>query len=393
MTRRVVIWVLSGLVLLGGGATRAAVAAEPAPAYASLPGAKALALVPSRPEVRALVQGQPHDLAASVTARERCQAMAAPGETCEIVFLNDEHVTTGREILERVPSAPHPLFLWRYRRGPTELYLAGSIHVLKPSLYPLPRQLDTAFDRADHLVLEVNMADIDPAELQRRTLSYALLAPPQTLRTVIPPDLYARLGEHLADYGSGPEMLDAAKPAMVMNQVVILRLLALGYLPDSGLESHFLARRTHQDVLELESLDAQLDLLFNQPLDTQVVLLRETLDMEAQIEPLLSGMLVAWLSGDDAGFLEEFTAQSGDSPEAQAFSRKLLDERNAVMADRIEGLLDAAPGGHYFVLVGAAHLVGDDGIVNLLARRGTMGRRIQSTERIAGESNPQGARP
>jgi len=361
-----------------GGAARAA------EDYAALAEAKALAVSPRRPdEVRGLVHGQPHDLAAARAALAACQRQAAPDEPCEVVRLNGERITTGAEIRARVP-ARHPLFLWRFERQGTVVYLAGSIHILKPTLYPLPAQIETAFERADHLVLEVDVTALPPQALQQRTLAYGLLPPGQSLRAVLPDTLYAALGNRLADYGMTPDMLDRAKPAMVMNQIVVSRLMSLGYLPDSGLESHFLARRAGRTVLELESLDDQLDLLFNQPLDTQIELLAETLEVADDIEPLLTGMLLAWLSGDDAAFLESFRAQSGDSPRARAFTRALLEDRNHVMADGIARFLAAADGASrtYFVLVGAAHLVGEEGIVPLLADRGYRGRRIHAGETL-----------
>lgn len=355
-------------------------------AYDELQRAKALAVVPDRPQqVRAVAAGQPHDLAASVAAREQCEAQAGADEACEIVRLNDEQITTGREIRERVPDERHPLFLWRFQRHDTVLYLAGSIHILKPSLYPLPPQLDAAFEQSDALVLEVDVAAITPQDMQRRTLQYALLPAGQTLRDVLPEALYSRLGDHLGNYGMSPEMVSRAKPSLVMNQIVVSRLLTLGYLPDSGLESHFMSRLGDRQILELESLDAQLELLFNQPLATQVELLEETLDVAGDIEPMLAGMLVAWLSGNDARFLELFKAQSGDTPLSRAFTRELLEERNHTMAASIRDLLAVNPADAprtYFVLVGAAHLVGEEGIVPLLAQHGIRGKRVHSTDKL-----------
>lgn len=362
-------------------------AAAAQPGFDGLPGAKALAVVPTRPDaVRGVAHSQPHDLAASIQARELCQQQAAPGEVCEIVQLNGERITSGAEIRSRVPQSQHPLFLWRFQRHATVVYLAGSIHILKPSLYPLPRQLEAAFQQADYLVLEVDVASIDPQVLQQRTRQYVLLDGQRTLSGVLPPDLHRSLGRHLADYGMTPAMLEPAKPAWVMNQIVVSRLMALGYLPDSGLESHFVSRRTHQQVLELESLDAQLELLFDQPMATQIELLAETLEVADDIEPLLAGMLVAWLSGDDARFMEMFKAQSGDSPRSRAFTRQLLEDRNHTMAAGIRRFLDNAPPAQprtYFVLVGAAHLIGDEGIVPLLARDGIHGTRLRSTDTVS----------
>lgn len=359
--------------------------------YDKLPEAKALAVSPRHPDsVRGLTYAQPNELAASVRAREQCQANAAPNESCEVVRLDDLHITTGAEMLSRVPDR-HPLFLWRYQRSASVVYLAGSIHILKPSLYPLPEQFDDAFRRSNYLVLEVNVSSMSTDEIQRHTRTHALLPKGQTLADVLPVPLENRLERHLAAFGMTTAMIASAKPAMAMNQIVVSRLLTLGYLPDSGLESYFLSRLSGQQILQLETLEQQLALLFDQPMATQVQLLAETLDQEDAIEPLLADMLVAWMSGQDERFLELFKAESGDSPLAVAFLHQLLDERNRTMADAVEAYLNGADGAApktYFVLVGAAHLVGEHGVVSLLAQDGIPGQRILSNQPIPLEEAP-----
>ncbi|MFW6093386.1 MAG: TraB/GumN family protein [Pseudomonadota bacterium] len=386
MTRQVSRWLCAlAAGLLAGPLPPAAAAADSEPAYDDLPGAKALAVSTERPgEIRAVSHSRPNALAASLAAREQCQTDAAPDALCEVVRLDDERITTGREILSRLPEQRHPLFLWRYRHAGATLYLAGSVHVLKPTIRPLPRQVLTAFSRSDYLVLEVNVEAVSPRTLERRTLEYARLPEGQTLGDVLPAALYDRLARELPRYGSSLAAVDKAKPALVMNQLVIGRLMALGYLPDAGLENRLLRRRTDQRILELETLESQLALLFEQPMKTQIELLAETLDMADRVEPALADMITAWLSGDDARLLTRFRDQAGNSPLARAFNEQLLDQRNRRMADRISEYLHdpAEPDAVYFVLVGAAHLVGEDGIVEELARRGLPGERLYSDARL-----------
>lgn len=360
---------------------RAAGADAAALGYDALAPAKAMAMRPGSPEAAAAVSHtQPHDLAAARLALQQCEAGSPAAAPCEVVRLNDERITTGRAILDRVPEAPHPLYLWEYRQGPSTVYLAGSIHILKPTLYPLPPQLYAAFDRSDYLALEVDMSRYPGDELQRLTFEHGLLPAGKTLPDVLPAPLAQRLQRRLEAYGIPLLALPNAKPAMLMNQLVVARLMALGYRPEHGLEQHFLSRRTHQQVLELESLEAQLELLFDQPMGMQIQLLADSLDMELEVEPLLADLLAAWFSGDDAAFLRLFSAQTGDSELAQAFSRMLLDERNPGMAEGIRGYLQRP--GTYFVLVGAAHLVGENGVVSLLENAGLRGRRIRSSDAL-----------
>jgi uncharacterized protein YbaP (TraB family) len=98
------------------------------------------------------------------------------------------------------------------------------------------------------------------------------------------------------------------------------------------------------------------------------------------IEPIISAMIVAWLAGDEREFRRLFDLESGDSPEVQAFMRRLLEDRNVGMADKIASYLQMP--GTTFVLVGAAHLTGPEGIVALLEARGLKGRRINSNDTL-----------
>jgi hypothetical protein len=368
-------------------------AATPA-AYESLPGRKAQAEVPGAASY-GIAHSQATDLAASRSALAECESRNSDSNPCEVTRLNDEVITSGRTIRARVDSASHPLYLWRYQTQTATVFLAGSIHVLKPSLYPLPPQFESAFQQADYLVVEVDTQRVSPAELQAQSMRFALLPPNQSLASVLPAPLYERLGERLNAYGMNVQAMARAKPAVVMNELVLARLTALGYLASYGLEQHFRARTGERSILELETLESQLRLLFEQPLSMQIQLLADTLDQEFLIEPLLADLLTAWLSGNDSQFLELFEQQAGDSKLAAAFNRQLLDDRNVGMADKIRTYLEAE--GTYFVLAGAAHFIGPKGIVALLAQQGISGRRILSDEQVtlgatAGESRSAVAR-
>jgi uncharacterized protein YbaP (TraB family) len=361
---------LSLAYLLGGLAH----AKPQPPTYAPLAGKKALAVVPGSVGRHGIAHNQPNDLAASTQALTNCQlAWSTP---CEIAWLNQEAVTSGERIRAQAGRSAHPLFLWRYRSATATVYLAGSIHLLKPSLYPLPTQLLESFAAADYLVLEVDAESANPALMQQLTTRYGILPGTTTLADVLPTPMYQRLSARLANYGTNIGQLARLKPALVMTELVRLRLAALGYLPEHGVEQYFRSQITHQKILELESVELQMRLLFDQPLSTQVQLMADTLDQELSIEPLLADLIVAWLAGNDQGFLTLFQQQSGDSDQAKAFTRQLLDDRNIGMANKIQSYL--ADRGSYFVLAGAAHFVGQNGIVELLKRRNIRGARIRS---------------
>ncbi len=349
--------------------------------YAGLAESKALAVVPGSPELVGIAHSQANDLIAAMSALKTCESNRAPDHpACELRHLNGERITSGAEIRARVPEHPHPLFLWRVSVPDSTVYLAGSVHILKPSLYPLPAPYEQAFAAADKLVVEVNVAAQDPVALQQKTLRYASLQDGRRVDQLLPAVLLGRLTRSLERYGLTVSQVATVKPSYVMNQLVLLRLMTLGYQGEYGVEQHFLRRAGDREVLELETIDEQLALLFDQPMDLQLQLLEDTLDQEPGIEPLVAGMVSAWLSGDDQAFMEMFEAQGGESELSKQFMKQLLDHRNVGMAARIRGYLKA--GGTYFVLVGAAHLIGEQGIIELLQREGIEPVRIVSTATI-----------
>jgi uncharacterized protein YbaP (TraB family) len=230
-------------------------------------------------------------------------------------------------------------------------------------------------------VVEVNVGAVDHTELQAKTLSYATLPDGARIQTVLPENLVGELASSLSRYGVPLQQVQSLKPAFLMNQIVLLRLTSLGYQGEHGVEQHYLRQLGNRQVLELETLDQQLSLLFNQPIALQQQLLIDTLLQEAEIEPLVAGMIGAWFSGDDERFMEMFEAQAGDSELTRQFTEQLLDHRNLGMADKIQDYLAAgdpeAPR-TYFVLVGAAHLIGEEGIIALLEERGVATERLTS---------------
>jgi len=370
---------LRSLILAGMAMAPAAPAATLTPAmYDGLPLPKAMAVSADSPAVFGIAAGRANDLAASTAALNSCETRRSEDVArCEVVRLNDERITTGAEVLAQLPEAPHPLYLWKYESPRATVFLAGSIHLLKPSLYPLPEQYAEAWALADHLVLEVNTNAYTPAEMRSKTMAVARLSEGQSLEQILPPELYRRLQVSLARYGLDGIATAPLKPAALMNQLVVARLLALGYLPEWGVEEQYLLDLGPRDVLELETLESQLALLFDQPLPVQIQLLADTLDQEMTIEPLLERMLVAWLSGDDQALEGLFEQQAGTSEVAHRFNEDLLDRRNTMMAAGIRRLLETGRG-TYFALVGAAHHLGDRGIPAELANAGWQGLRITS---------------
>ena len=375
------------VVLLAALVTSAAAdpAADPFVSYAGLPGKKALAVArEGDATVSGVAESEPSESAAAFTALQRCEEArfaAALDAACEIVRAGAVEVTSGATIRAGIPADAHPLFLWEFRSPTAKVYLAGSIHVMKPTLYPLPAQFDAAFAASDRIVVEVDTVNAKPEMLQQQMLQHATLPDGATIESVVSPETYSTLSTFLAAQEIPLARVARLRPAMLATQLAVARLVALGYMPNHGLEHHFLQRADDRPVLELESIADQLEVLTSPPPDVQEEMLIETLEQMNTIEPIVADMLTAWFSGDEADFMQLFELTSGSSDGYDAFMDRILDARNATMAERVSGYL--ATDGTYFVLVGSAHLAGPEGIPAILTARGYPGRRIYSTDVVA----------
>ena len=298
---------------------------------------------------------------------------------CELVRMDDVVVAPARELLSSAQNTP--LYLWRVASPTATVYLGGTVHILKESLYPLPQQYVDAYDATEKLVFEVDLSRYPPAQVQQLTLSNAKLSN-QTLRQSLPASTYQQLVDAGQLYGLPIGQMQGFKPMLAFQQLSVMGFMALGYDPEFGMDHYFgqLGRRQPEHILQLESLEMQLNLLFNQPLDVQTAVLQQALDELDNLEPATSDLIRAFFTGDDGLLMQLIEDQAGDHPLTKAFNEQLLDQRNRNMTREIVRYLNTA--NSYLVLVGAAHLAGPKGIVTLLERAGFQPERIYAQQSL-----------
>ena len=347
--------------------------------YPALEGNKAMAVSFSDDPVAFNTGGHATTAAAVKGALDGCEeARQEKGSErpCEISRLNDARASNSAEI-KAGSEATHPLFMWRYQDGESRLDLVGSVHALKAGLYPLPQPIETAFTEADHIVVEADIVDVEPATVMQAFAKFALLPPGMRVQESLDDAQLDRLQGALGQLGIDIAQVERLKPMFLATQITAARLAEFGYLPNYGMEAHFLLRRGNRVIHELESVEQQFALLGGVSMPDQVELLVNTVDDMAGIEPLIAQLVRSWYLGDDDEMLrlfEQYTVGAAD----RALLEALIYERNVTMAAGIKDLLGEP--GNWLVLVGAGHLPGPRGIVALLDGQGAKGRRIMSNE-------------
>lgn len=140
-----------------------------------------------------------------------------------------------------------------------------------------------------------------------------------------------------------------------------------GFSPANGMDIHFYKRTKAEGktVRSLESFDFQLSLLCDLSKDEGETFFKSTMDNLKVAKTKVAEMARAWDTGD-GGALEKLVNE--DYKKLPAVSKRFLTERNLKWVPQIEELAKGT--NNVVVIVGAGHLVGKNGVVELLRHKG-----------------------
>lgn len=258
-------------------------------------------------------------------------------------------------------------FAWKATGRQGVVYLVGSVHLLSKDFYPLDPALDSAYKDSSLLVEEADLGQMMAPEVQMNILGRAMLPSSQPLDSVLSPRTRALLDQHLGDLGGLAGPLKMLKPWMIALTIEELAWQKAGFDQNLGLDMHFYkqAQSDGKAVQGLETVDFQISLLDGLPMAQQDRLLAETLkdidDEQANVAKLVD----AWRDGDAPTVERIVLADLKADPDLY---QKILVDRTRSWLPKVEALF-ARPG-HALVVVGAAHLVGPDGLLALLKANG-----------------------
>jgi uncharacterized protein YbaP (TraB family) len=275
-------------------------------------------------------------------------------------------------LLGTAPSAEAaPLFMWEAAGPHATVTMIGSVHVGQPDFFPLPAPYEAAFAAAQVLAVEVDMlSPTNQARLTALVAERGSLPDSVTLRDRLTPATWSRLAIAAGEHGLPIAAIERREAGLVAMILEVRAYLRQGFDPELGIDRHFLdaAREQGKPVRELESVDRQLNLFLDLDEDLGEVLIAQLLDELGDLAALTGRMVEAWQRGDAAALDSMLQEQSGDDPRLTGWYRRLLDDRNAAMADSLDhwlrGNVDVC------VVVGAGHFVGERGLVRLLGDRG-----------------------
>lgn len=263
--------------------------------------------------------------------------------------------------------AQHAVTMWQVTGESNRMFLLGSVHLLRAKDHPLPEAIHAAYDEADVLIMEMDMDDVDPIEAQSLITELGLIQDGDTLSNVMGPGAW-REAEDLASRIDIPlAMLASSKPWLAAILVEQLMLTRIGFDPALGIESHLAAKAAedNKDIHGLETIRQQLEFLDNMSLDSQRALLLQSLEESLDLEEIMDDLIHAWRHGD-VDFMEANMLK--DIQNHEELYKTIVVDRNLDWVEQLTKLLQDKQ--DYLVVVGALHLIGDQGVPTLLEQRG-----------------------
>lgn len=266
---------------------------------------------------------------------------------------------------------------WRIEKdGVPTSYLLGTMHVTDSRVLDMPEPARTAFKTATTVVVETDEI-ID----QQKTMAALLSRPDLTgfvdgrsLLDFMTPEQKKDLAAALKQRGIELALVSKMRPWMLSSFMAMSacemqrQQSGVSFLDKRLAES---AKADGKTLIGLETLIEQMTAMDSLPMDFHIRSLVETARMGTLMADMLETMTDLYLSGDVGmvmpmmKLVSELPAE-GDEGYA-AFEERLLRQRNHIMADRVDATLAK---GNVFMAVGALHLPGPEGVVELLRQRG-----------------------
>jgi uncharacterized protein YbaP (TraB family) len=257
--------------------------------------------------------------------------------------------------------------VWTMKGTRNTVYLAGSVHALPKGHAEFPEQLERAYREAEVIVLEVDLAEMNPIDAVKFITSNGTLPADQTLKDVVGANAYTRVAA-LASSLEVPEVLisklEPWAAALILTQFALTKT---GFDPDLGIDMQITerAKADGKPIEGLETVTDQLNVFDARSFEEQTRFLLDSADDAPKLNDDLRELIAAWRSGDLRTLEKEFLKERAKSP---ALYDALLGERNRKWLPKIEALLEEDR--DYLVVVGTLHYVGRDGLLALLKKDG-----------------------
>lgn len=256
--------------------------------------------------------------------------------------------------------------LFEVSDGESRILLGGTIHLLHPSEYPLPEAFDAAYEEADSLYLEADLAAMESPAFGQQLMQAMAYPAGKTLQSELSPEVWEQVKAYSEANQFPIQQFLGFDPAFVSLIMTVMKAQSEGIT--DGVDEHYY-QKAKEEGKTTGQLESNEDVLAYMKAVTGVegdaVMEATLLDLE-RFDELMETMVSAWKRGD----LEALDRDMGQPmrEEAPEFYQILMVDRNAKWFPKITELFEQE--GTELVLVGSLHLAGKDSLLDMLEREG-----------------------
>ena len=266
--------------------------------------------------------------------------------------------------------------MWEIQGGKNRAYLLGSIHIMPENAYPLDTKIEEAFNESDVLVVELDATAVDQAQVQAFIGKHGIYTGGNSLKKALPEELFATIVEKSSELGLSEAQVNMFKPWLVSLNLTMGALQKIDIKSELGVDMHFLnkAKEREMKILELETVTSQLEALSSLSESVQEDYLEYAISEYDSAGENFTEMLQAWQNGDTGKLYElskgEMLKLAEEMPGIEDYYRRLFTQRDREIAKKIKGFLEDEQDQTFFIIIGAFHMVGDDGLIRVLEEMG-----------------------
>ncbi len=296
-----------------------------------------------------------------LTAKRALAAMLAPA-----IFVVAALLSTSLSATEPSPSAA----LWKLSDSDSEIYLFGTVHILKPDTKWRSEKISSAFNSSETVYFEAAVEETPPGEMQQIMFPYMMNPKGTTLSSRFSPEVYEQFKNAAAKYGI-PEValtqFEPLRPWIVTITLSVQQMVQSGFNPESGVDKILFkeAKAAGKSISYLESVESQIRVFGDLTEEQENNFFKVSMGQIDEGAELLNNLVEKWSTGDAEAVGDLMHQGMKDIP---SLKKALLDTRNENWANQIDEMMKGS--GKTFIAVGAGHLSGTNSVQDYLEAKG-----------------------
>jgi uncharacterized protein len=257
--------------------------------------------------------------------------------------------------------------VWKVSKDDSVIYVGATCHLLRKTDFPLPTEFDKAYKAASITVFETDIAKLKEPEMQKKILIQATYADGSTIEKHLSASSYNMIKDYCTSNGIPVEALNRLKPGMLMMTIAAVELMKMG-ASQEGVDAFYHKQSTKEKkkIEGLETVDEQLDLILTMADGQEEEFVRYSFEDMGKVAKTFDELVTAWRKGDDEK-IESLMVKEMKTRLPKLY-KKMITDRNNRWLPKIEAYLKTPE--TEFILVGAGHLGGSDGVLAALRKKG-----------------------